>query len=88
MKMIDNHLFCNIIIFCRFRMEEMFEKDDLKKLTKYLGIPDNSSYSNIMTFLICSEEKIIEEINNIISKETKHNFQILYKLINSVYKNN
>lgn len=70
----------------KVRMEEMFEKDDFKKLAIYLEMPENSSYSNIMTSIICSDDETIAECNNIISNKTKSNFNDLYTLINDAYK--
>lgn len=69
----------------KVRMEEMFEKDDLKKMALYLEMPENSSYSNIMTSIICSDDETIEECTNIISTNTKENFKTLYDMIDTIY---
>ena len=69
----------------KVRMEEMFEKDDLKKLALYLEMPENSSYFNIMTSIICSDDETIQECTNIISTNTKEIFKKLYDMIDSIY---
>lgn len=66
-------------------MEEMFESNDLKKLALFLEMPENSSYSNIMTSIICSSDETIEKCLDIVSSETKDNFNELFNMINSVY---
>lgn len=69
----------------KVRMEEMFEKDDLKNLAIYLEMPENSSYSNIMTSIICSDDETIEECKKIISVKSKENFKELFTMIDKVY---
>lgn len=69
----------------KVRMEELFEKDDLKKLVLYLEMPENSFYFNIMTSIICSDDETIQECTNIILTNTKENFKKLYDMIDSVY---
>lgn len=71
----------------KVRMEEMFEKNDLEKLAIYLEMPSNSSYSNIMTSIICSGDETISECKKIISTQSKTNFEELFKMINNVYNN-
>ena len=70
----------------KVRMEEMFDKDDFKKLARYLEMPDNSSYSNIMTSIMCCDDSVIEECANLVSQKTKNNFSELFKNIDEVYK--
>lgn len=69
----------------KVRMEEMFESNDLKKLALFLEMPENSSYSNIMTSIICSSDETIEKCLDIVSSEMKDNFNELFNMINSVY---
>ncbi|MEG0826519.1 MAG: AAA family ATPase [Bacilli bacterium] len=69
----------------KVRMEEMFEKEDFKKLALYLEMSENSSYSNIMTSIICSDDETITECINIVSKQTLGNFKNLYSMIEKVY---
>ncbi|MDY6072148.1 MAG: AAA family ATPase [Bacilli bacterium] len=70
----------------KVRMEEMFEKSDLSNIAIYLEMPENSSYSNIMTSLICSDDETIEQCRNMISKKSKDNFDELYNMIISIYE--
>ena len=70
----------------KVRMEEMFDKDDFKKMARYLEMPDNSSYSNIMTSIMCCDDSVIEECANLVSQKTKNNFSELFKSIDGVYK--
>ena len=73
----------------KVRMEEMFEKDDFRNLSLYLEMPENSSYSNIMTSIICNDDETINECLNIVSNKTLENFHTLYNLIDAIYgKNN
>lgn len=66
-------------------MEEMFEKDDLSKIAVYLGMPNNSSYSNIMTSLVCSDDETIKYCTSMLSQKAKENFNELFNMINSIY---
>lgn len=72
----------------KVRMEEMFEKDDFKNLSTFLEMPENSSYSNIMTTLICSDDTQIKECKKVISNKTNKNFNELQKMIEKVYNVN
>lgn len=69
----------------KVRMEEMFEKDDLSKIAVYLGMPNNSSYSNIMTSLVCSDDETIKYCTSMLSQKAKENFNELFNMINSIY---
>jgi len=52
-------------------------------------MPENSSYSNIMTSIICNDDETINECLNIVSNKTLENFHTLYNMIDGVYgKNN
>ena len=62
-------------------MEEMFEKEDFSMLKKILEMPDNSSYSNIMTSLISSDESIIKLAQSQLSNNTKKAFEELEIII-------
>ena len=72
----------------KVRMEEMFEKDDFKKLSAFLEMPENSSYSNIMTTLICGDDTQIKECKKVISNKANKNFDELQKMIEKVYNVN
>ena len=69
----------------KVRMEEMFEKTDLINIATYLEMPSNSSYSNIMTAIVCSDDETIECCKNMISDKSKERFNELYSMIISVY---
>lgn len=65
----------------KVRMEEMFEKEDFSMLRKILEMPDNSSYSNIMTSLISSDESIIKLAQSQLSNNAKKAFEELESII-------
>ena len=67
----------------KVRMEEMFEKEDFSMMRNLLEMPENSSYSNIMTSLISSDDKIINEAKNNISSKARKSFDTLYSTINT-----
>ena len=65
----------------KVRMEEMFEQDDFKSLARYLEMPENTSYSNIITALVCSDDQTIEYCKTLISDKSKESFKTLYSMI-------
>ena len=65
----------------KVRMEEMFEKEDFSMLRTILEMPDNSSYSNIMTSLISSDESIIKLAQSQLSNNAKKAFEELESII-------
>ena len=71
----------------KVRMEEMFNDDDFSNLSEILQLNKNSSYSSIMTALVTSNDETIEKCKKTISEKTKKNFDELYSIITSVYKN-
>lgn len=70
----------------KVRMEEMFDGNDFKKLAQCLEMPESTSYSNIMTSMIGSDDVTIDKCKNLVSQKTKDNFRKLYKIIENVYR--
>ena len=68
----------------KVRMEEMFNDNDFDKLSKLLGMPSNSSYSNIMTNLIVSSEETKIEAKKIVNSKTIESFDKLENDINLI----
>jgi hypothetical protein len=70
----------------KIRMEEMFVNDDISKLAVFLGLEKQASYENVLVTLITSTTDEINKSKNLLSKETKENFETLYKEIEQIFK--
>ncbi|MBI2427221.1 MAG: AAA family ATPase [Ignavibacteriales bacterium] len=63
------------------KMEQMYENNDLEKISLLLDLPKEANYEKIISMLFFSKKSKIEKAKSLLSKETKENFSILSDII-------
>lgn len=64
------------------KMEKMFEDNDLIKIQKYLKLSTDAGYEKIISTLFFSNKPTKNKVRDLLSSDTKKNFEILSSVIN------